>query len=215
MTPLYRLDLPARAVARAFAAGAGDDPWAGGHVAPGQFAPVITTGREFVAGPRPDGDPPRRMVPRLWGVPPPPSAGDAGRAVLSVRNPDSPFWIGNLRNSEFRCLAPATAFMVWGKGVDAQGKRLRHWFACADQPVFAMAAVWKDSEVPGYALLGCEANAALRQVGAERMPVIVPGDPAAQRAWLNGDWGKASTLIAPYPSSLLREVGPSGTAASR
>src|SRR6185503_5989977 len=104
----------AAAIAAAFGADAGADPWAGGHVSPGQFAPVITAGREFVAGPSRAGQP-RRMVPRLWGVPPPPSAGDGPRpGVVSVRNPDSPFWIGNLRNPEFRCLVPATAFMVWG-----------------------------------------------------------------------------------------------------
>ncbi len=64
------------------------------------------------------------MIPRLWGVPPPPSAGDGPRpGIATVRNPDSPFWIGNLRNSEFRCLVPATAFMEWGEGMDAAGKR--------------------------------------------------------------------------------------------
>jgi putative SOS response-associated peptidase YedK len=128
MPILYRLDASAAVLARAFAASAGEDPWAGGTIAPGTFAPVITSGREFVAGPRPDGDPPRRLIPRLWGVPPPRSAGDPARGVLTVRNPDSPFWIGNLRNSEFRCLVPASAFMVWGKGVDREGKRNRHWF---------------------------------------------------------------------------------------
>ena len=77
------------------------------------------------------------MIPRLWGVPPPPSVLDASRAVLTVRNPDSPFWIGNLRNSEFRCLVPATAFMVWGKGGDAQNKRL---FAAVTAPNAASPA---------------------------------------------------------------------------
>ncbi|MGE3690937.1 MAG: SOS response-associated peptidase family protein [Novosphingobium sp.] len=205
MTMLYRLDAPAADVARTFAARRGEDPWAGGHVAPGSFAPVVTSGREFVAGPRPDGDLPRRLIPRLWGVPPPPSAHDPGRMVPTVRNPDSPFWIGNLRNSEFRCLVPATSFMEWGKGMDAQGRRLRHWFACADQPTFAMAGVWKDSEVPSFALMTCEANAALRAVGCERMPVVLP--QAAQALWLNADWASAAKLIAPYSSSLMVEPG--------
>lgn len=202
MTMLYRLDAGAAAIAEAFAARQGEDPWAGGYVSPGQFAPIVTSGREFVAGPRPQGQLPRRLVPRLWGVPPPPSAGDTGRAVATVRNPDSPFWIGNLRNSEFRCLVPATAFMEWGKGVDAQGKRLRHWIACADQPLFAMAGVWKDSEVASFALLTCEANAALRLEGVERMPVVLPADPRAQDLWLNGTWAQAVSLLAPYASSL-------------
>ena len=141
-----------------------------------------------------------------WGVPPPPSAGDAGRpGVLSVRNPDSPFWIGNLRNSEFRCLIPATAFMEWGKGTDAEGKRRQHWFACADQPLFAFAGVWKDSEVASFALLTCEPNAALRHAGRDAMPVILPPDPGAWQLWLHGDWKRARELIAPYPSSQMME----------
>lgn len=203
---LYRLDAAARHVAAAFGANERDDPWSGGHVAPGGFAPVITAGREFVAGPRPDGRTPRRMVPRLWGVPPPPSVLDPPRhGILSVRNAESPFWIGNLRNSEFRCLVPATAFMEWGKGTDRDGKRRRHWFACADQPIFAMAAVWKDSEVPSFALLTCEPNAALRAAGRESMPVILPADPETQDLWLRGGWDRAQALLAPYSSSLMLE----------
>ena len=205
MTVLYRLDASAPVIASAFNARSGADPWAGGHVAPGQFAPVITAGREFIAGPRPAGKRlERRMIPRLWGVPPP-SVPDASRSVLTVRNPESPFWIGNLRNSEFRCLVPATAFMAWGKGVDSKGKRLRHWFACADQPLFAFAGVWKDSEIPSFALLTCEANALLRAAGRETMPVILPADPQAQDDWLYADWKRASRLIAPHASSLMRE----------
>ena len=212
MTLLYRIDAPAHAIAQTFGARAGEDPWTGGHVAPGSFAPVITAGREFIAGPRPTGRRlERRMIPRQWGVPPPPSGSDGSRTVLTVRNPDSPSWIGNLRNSEFRCLVPATAFMVWGTGVNARGKRLRHWLGCTDQPLFAFAAVWKDSEVPSFALLTCEANALLRSAGRETMPVILPADSSAQDDWLYADWKRASQLIAPYSSSLMRAFDiPSG-----
>ncbi len=205
MTQLYRLDASAAQIARAFGARSGSDPWAGGHIAPGGFAPVVTAGREFVAGPRlTRGEP--RMIPRVWGVPPPPNVPYDGRnAVLSVRNTDSPFWIGNLRNSEFRCLVPATAFMEWGKGVDKEGKRIRHWFAPSDQELFAFVGVWKDSEVPSFALLTCEPNAALRAIGRESMPVILPPDPRAHSAWLHAGWKEASRLVAPYSSSLMLE----------
>lgn len=204
MTLLYHLDADARAIARHFGASAGADPWAGGYAAPGRFAPVVTAGREFVAGPRPEGDPVRRMIPRLWGVPPPPSAADPARLIPTLRNVDSPFWIGHLRNSEFRCLVPATAFVEWGQGTDAEGRRLRHRIGLADQPLFALAGVWKDSEVPSFALLTCEANAALRRLGRETMPVILPGDARAWATWLNGGWNRAQDLVAPYSSSLLR-----------
>lgn len=202
MTMLYRLDADAADIGRAFGLPAGDDPWVGGHVAPGSFAPVITTGREFIAGPGAPNQP-RRMVPRLWGVPPPPSAHDTARPVLSVRNTQSPFWIGNLRNPEFRCLVPATAFMEWGR-IGPDGKRGQHWFACADQPLFAMAGVWKDSEVPGFALLTCPPNAELRRAGRDVMPAILPPDPRAHDLWLRGGWDRASALLQPYSSSLMQ-----------
>lgn len=208
MTMLYRLDIHAAAIADSFGAASANDPWAGGHIAPGSFAPVLTAGREFISGPRTSRGP-LRMIPRLWGVPPPPNVPYDGRnAVLSVRNPDSPFWIGNLRNSEFRCLIPATAFMEWGRGTDAEGHRRQLWFAptdqMADQPAFAMAGVWKDSEVPSFALLTCPANAALRAEGRERMPVIIPPDSAAHETWLYADWRRARALLQPYSSSLMR-----------
>lgn len=204
MTVLYRLAADAAAIARQFGAAAGSDPWAGGTVAPGQFAPVLTTGRDAPAGPRGERQP-LRMVPRQWGVPPPPSAGDPARGVLSVRNPDSPFWIGNLRNSEFRCLIPATALMVWGRVDPTTGKRRQHWLAPTDQPLFAVAGVWKDSEVPSFALLTCEPNAAWREAGQQAMPAILPPDPGAWSTWLRGEWSRAAALLLPYPSSMIGE----------
>ena len=200
MTSLYRLDAAAASVARAFAADGSRDPWTGGTVAPGDFAPVVTAGREFIAGARPDGKAPRRMVPRLWGVPPPPSAPDQRRAVLRVRNPDSPFWTGNLRNSEFRCLVPATAFMAWGAGTDTEGRRLRHWIAPAGGGLMAMAGVCKDAEVPGFALLTRPATPSLRSLGVERTPVVLmPGTPGID-LWLHAGWERAGAILtAPAP----------------
>ncbi|MXO73130.1 SOS response-associated peptidase family protein [Alteraurantiacibacter buctensis] len=201
MPAFYRLDAPAAAIARAFAVPAGDDPWQGGVVAPGQFAPVITAGREFVAGARLERQP-RRLVPRLWGVPPPPSAPDQRRAVLIVRNAESPFWIGNLRNSEFRCLVPATGFAEWGSGIDTEGRRLRHLFRAGSGGLLAMAGVWKDAEVPGFALVTCPARGEARAMGVERLPVVVA--PADYDTWLHGGWDRAGALLAPAPEGTLR-----------
>ena len=209
MTVLYRCDADAAEVAATFGARAGDDPWAGGTVAPGSFAPVVTAGREFVAGPRPVGGALQtRMIPRLWGVPPPPSAGavDPRRGVLTVRNPESPFWIGNLRNSEFRCLVPATGFMVWAQGTDTEGRRCKHWFAPTDQPLFAMAGVWKDSEVPSFAVTTSAPNTLLHAAGRDAMPTILPPHREAWQLWLHGGWERAKGLLVPYPSGLMREL---------
>jgi putative SOS response-associated peptidase YedK len=197
MTMLYRCDADAGAIARHFSMAAGLDPWTGGHVAPGGFAPVITAGREFIAGPG-SARQPWQLVPRLWGVPPPATATDATRAVTSVRNVDSPFWIGNLRNPEFRCLVPATAFMEWGSGTDYEGRRLKHWFAAEGQGLFAMAGVWKDAEVPGFALLTCPAASAVKAAGRDTMPVVLPAHPGAWSTWLHGSWDRAQASLAPH-----------------
>jgi putative SOS response-associated peptidase YedK len=203
MPHFYHLDAPARAIAQLFGAAAGNDPWTGGLATPGSFAPVITAGREFIAGPQTERGV-RRMVPRLWGVPPPPNAPDPRRLVLTLRNPESPFWIGNLRNSEFRCLVPATSFAEWGEGTDTEGRRLRHTVRAAGGGIMALAGVWKDSEVPGFALLTCPANAPLRQLGIERMPVIVPQDNRAFDCWLHSGWKTAHALVIAAPDGALR-----------
>jgi putative SOS response-associated peptidase YedK len=64
-----------------------------------------------------------------------------------------------------------------------------------------------DSEVPSFALLTCEPNAALRHAGRDAMPVVLPADPATWRVWLGGDWKRAQALLQPYPSSAMRELG--------
>lgn len=209
MTSLYRLDCSAADIAARFGARPGDDPWAGGYVAPGKFAPVVTAGRDFIAGPRPAGqrlEP--RIVPRLWGVLPPPSADDPMRRITTVRNPDSPFWIGNLRNSEFRCLIPATSVMLWGSGTDYEGRRLKHWFAPAGGGVLALAGVWKDEEVPGFALLVCDAQGAAKEAGCKAMPLPLPNSVGAWHDWLHGGWDRVRRHVE-HPTALaLSEIEP-------
>ena len=143
------------------------------------------------------------MIPRIWGVPPPPSTNDLTRGITTVRNLDSPFWIGNLRNSEFRCLVPVTSFAEWANTIDVEGRRESHNFRMAGEPIFAFAGVWKDSEIPTFAILTCKANARLRSIGRETMPVILPPDRSAQDTWLYGDWNSARGLVAPCPDDWL------------
>jgi putative SOS response-associated peptidase YedK len=188
MSLLYRLDTPSAAIARIYRADATSDPWPGDYVAPGKFAPVIVSGREG-----------RRVVPRQWGVPPPPKVAlEGGRPVHAVRNLDSPFWVGTLRHTEFRCLVPATSFMLWG-GVE--GTRKQHWFSLPSEPAFAIAGIWRDSEVPSFALLTCDPNPLTGAVNDMSMPVIL--NPWDHDRWLTADWADARKLVAPYPSQLM------------
>ena len=187
MCLLYRLDKSAAEIARLFRADAGDDPWAGDYVAPGKFAPVIVQGEHG-----------RRMVPRLWGVPPPPRA---DKPCYNVRNLDSPFWLGTLRNATYRCLVPVTSFMEWG-GV--KGARVQHWFSVPSEPVFAFAGLWRDSEVQSFAFLTCEPNPLVGAVHPKAMPAIL--HPYDYDRWLNADWADARTLVGPFASQMMAET---------
>jgi len=193
MTAFYRLDVTAAQIAQALRADPGEDPWQGGHMTPGGYGPVIIRGR--------DGS--RRIVPRVWGVPPPPAAALTGGApVAHVRNLASPFWIGTLRHTEFRCLVPVTAFQLWSQTADPRtGKRAAHLFTLPAAPVFALAGIWRDSEVPSFALLTCDPNRLVGSINPRTMPVILHSED--HERWLRADWKEAQRLVAPFPSQLM------------
>ncbi|MBC2670641.1 DUF159 family protein [Novosphingobium piscinae] len=161
MPPAYALDAAAVAVGRALQADVGADPWSGGEVQPGGYAPVIVA----------DGGGGRQLVPRLWGVPPPPRR---EHLVPFVRNLDSPFWIGVLRHRQFRCLVPLTRF-----------RRGSQWWEPAGGAISACAGLWRDSEIPSFALLTSGEPAGL--------PVVLA--PAAMEVWLHADIRLARSLV--------------------
>lgn len=199
MCNLYRLDVPANILGDVFSAEVGDDVWAGGYVAPGRPAPVIIRQDNRV----------RAIVPRIWGVPPPPRV---EKPITNIRNLESPFWIGSLRHVGSRCLVPVTCFQEWG---GRSGARTQHWFSLPSQPVFAFAGIWRDSEVPSFAFLTTEPNPLVASVHPKAMPLIL--HPEDYETWLAADWKTASRLVAPYPSQLMQmESGaPSGGGAEK
>jgi putative SOS response-associated peptidase YedK len=175
----YRLDASAAQIGAALGADPGPDPWQGGSVIPGTFAPVVLRGKAGT----------RYMIPRLWGVPPPPRG---THPVTHVRNLESPFWIGTLRHTEFRCLVPATAFR--------SGAR---WFGVPAAPVFALAGVWRDSEVPSFAILTVAGDGLYPLENATSVPLVLR--PQDYALWLAADWKKAQDLVAPARLP-LREI---------
>jgi putative SOS response-associated peptidase YedK len=191
VTSHYRLNAASREIAAAFDASHGPDPWGGGALSPGEFAPVITrsqkTGQRFIR-------------PIVWGYPAPGAEGvsPAGevRWVPNVRNIESPFWIGNLRHTELRCIVPVTAFMLRGKG-------RMNWFGVADLPVFAMAGIWRDlTDMPVFAIVTTDASGLAKDAGASAMPMILDLDSIDR--WLCSGWKEAQTLVAPYAGSLIQ-----------
>jgi putative SOS response-associated peptidase YedK len=197
MCNLYRLDAPANQIASTFNADIGNDPWPGGYVAPGKPAPVILCNK--------DGD--RYLAPRMWGVPPPESFTSVSqnkpyRPVTNVRNLESPFWIGTLRHTEFRCLVPVTRFQEWSHVPSAvTGKKTQHWFGVPTEPILAFAGIWRNSEVASFAFLTTEPNSIVGAVHPKAMPVIL--HPEDHETWLTADWEIAKALAEPYPSQFM------------
>lgn len=81
-----------------------------------------------------------------------------------------------------RCLIPVTEF---AEAEGAKGSKTRTWFSVTDQPVFAWAGMWRDSDEwgPVYSGLMTDANEAVSLVH-DRMPVIL--QPDEHDAWLHG-----------------------------
>lgn len=178
----YQLDTDADRIAEHFDASVGKDVWEEGTVNALMPAPVIVSG--------PTGR--RSLRPYFWGFPPPPR-GDA--AVLTVRNLESPFWIGNLRHVGLRCLVPATSYTARGKGKK---------FECrvAGEPLFAFAGTWRDTtDYPAFAVLATDANPVLAERGSFSMPVILHRNDWGK--WLSQDWRKAIDLVETLPSQLM------------
>lgn len=192
MTGHYKLDASSPEIAETFRADAGPDPWAGGALYPGNFAPVIAragrTGKRVIR-------------PMHWGYPPPGASTEAlgpepPRWVAQVRNIESPFWIGNLRHTELRCLIPATCFVLRHNGAE-------HWHKVRDTPIFAMAGIWRDlTDMPVFAVLTTEPNSAVMPVeggkGPSAMPLILNAKNYSD--WLQADWKEAQKLVQPFPS---------------
>ena len=192
VTSHYSLNADSAQIAAFFKADSGPDPWNGGNLTPGTFAPVITrAGRSGSL----------LIRPMHWGYPPPGASTEAlgpepPRWVAQVRNVTSPYWIGNLRHVQLRCLIPATAFALRHGGRE-------HWYGVKDSAFFAMAGIWRDlTDMPVFAILTTEPNSALLPVeggkGPTAMPLMLkPGD---HDRWLNADWKEAQQLVEPFPA---------------
>ena len=112
---------------------------------------------------------------------------------------DSAFWRSSFERR--RCLIPVSAF---AEAEGAKGAKTRTWFSMEDQPVFAVAGLWRPSAEWGqcYSMVMTEASDAICGLH-DRMPVILP--PEAQTAWLDGTADEARALCQPYRGALAIE----------
>ncbi len=85
--------------------------------------------------------------------------------------------------------------MLWGSGTDYEGRRNKHWFASQSEQIFAMAGVWKDEDVPAFALITMDPQGQARAAGCRSMPLVLPDNEEARQAWLHGSWDSARKLL--------------------
>lgn len=138
-----------------------------------------------------------RLRGMMWGIAAPGQIGRMGPVSLvrHVRNLESPFWIGSLRNPALRCLIPATAIRLG----NAQRGR---WVSIKDRRLFTMAGLWRDDgEVAAFAMLTINPSRAVLPFHASAMPVIL--DSSDHNAWLTADWKSAQKLVAAAPDHQL------------
>lgn len=97
--------------------------------------------------------------------------------------------------AERRCLIPVTEF---AEAEGEKGAKTRTWFALPDEPVFAVAGIYRDTEEwgPAYSMVMTEACIHVADVH-DRMPVILRRDDWSD--WLNGPPDAARLLCRPYP----------------
>ena len=108
----------------------------------------------------------------------------------------SGFWKSSFEHH--RCLVPMTAF---AEAEGAKGRKTRTWLSVSDQPVFACAGIWRDSDELGqvYSVIVTDASEAVSAVH-DRMPVILR--PERYRQWLTGTPADARALCHPYDGVL-------------
>ena len=112
---------------------------------------------------------------------------------------DGPTWKQAFR--ERRCLIPVSRF---AEAEGEKGAKTRTWFALPDEPLFAVAGLWRDTDEWGraYTMVMTEACIHVAQVH-DRMPVILRRDD--WNDWLDGAPDDARLLCRPYPELMVVE----------
>ncbi|MXP41924.1 hypothetical protein GRI75_09760 [Altererythrobacter soli] len=190
MCNLYRMSASTAEVANLFDAVERGQTNAGPEVYPGYPGVVVASGEV------------RSMT---WGFP----------LVLKGKNgqPLKPKPVNNTRADkldsfmwrysfqERRCIIPVTEF---AEAEGEKGAKTRTWFALPDEPIFAVAGIWRDTPEwgPAYSMVMTEACIHVADVH-DRMPVILRR--AHWRDWLEGPPDHASLLCRPYPDLMVRK----------
>lgn len=189
MCNLYKVDVSAPEIARAFGAVVGHASNAPSEVYPGRPGMVVAGGEV------------RSMV---WGFPFAQKSKTTGlplkpRPVNNARADRLDSFMWRYSFQERRCLIPVTAF---AEAEGEKGLMTRTWFTLPDQPVFAVAGIWRDTDEwgPAYSMVMTEACLHVADVH-DRMPVILRRQDWAD--WTDGPPDAAALLCRPYPELMV------------
>ncbi len=102
--------------------------------------------------------------------------------VNNIADLDNFMWRGIAPRPFHRCIIPLTGF---AEAAGPDGRKTRTWFTHKEQPLFAWAGMWRNSDEwgPVYSGLMTSANDAIKPLH-DRMPVLL--DPDDYDQWLHG-----------------------------
>jgi len=138
--------------------------------------------------------------------------GQAAWPMTNVRNLALPQWKRLASDPAKRCLIPLTEFCEWApEPVDlGDGKKPikgEMWFACADQPLFAVAGFWQQTAAgAGFAMVTCDPNELVAPIHPKAMITVLHSEDHDR--WLTGSYEDAVALQRPYPADRMTVRGP-------
>lgn len=133
--------------------------------------------------------------------------------MTNVRQLNLPQWKRLAEKPANRCLIPLTEFCEWTPqsfdlGDGKKPIRGEMWFACADQPVFAVAGFhhFGVDGVGDFAMVTCDPNDLVRPVHPKAMVTVLEERDWDQ--WLRGSYDDVVALQRPYSAERMTMRGP-------
>ncbi len=111
----------------------------------------------------------------------------------------TPFWRDSF--AKRRCLIPVSE---WAEAEGEKGRMTRTWYALPDEPLFAVAGIWRSTAEWGaaYAMVMVDGCAQMAEVH-DRMPVLLPR--SSWQTWTEGAPDEAFGLCQTWPGPLVVE----------
>ncbi len=115
----------------------------------------------------------------------------------------TPFWRDAFANR--RCLIPLDA---WAEAEGPKGRMTRTWLSLPDQPLFAVAGLWRPTAEWGavYAMVMTDSTGSEAETVHSRMPVVLAGED--QASWLAAAPAEAFNLCRAWQGPLAIDRTP-------